>query len=388
MAQKRRKRTYGTGNVFEHRGSWFLRYRHDVPVNGTIVRKQKCVRLADVCDRYRIESDLRELVKNEMSKVEQSAKCSHVGIMFVEYAETVFLPMVERTSKPSTYAAYKTYLARYIKPWAADYALRDFTKAIVSSILRSAANTYELNTETVKKIRSILSAVFSLAIDTGAYPARSEFENPASHARIPESASDPEPTEAATFAEVQAYLSALKGNVLARAAVAIAALTGVRPGEARGLRWEEWDRAERHIWVNRSIWHREVGTPKTEKSVRPVPVDDQLREILLDLWNAQGCPISGYILAGEKRKNHPVILDNLAKRAIRPTLEKAGLTWRGWYALRRCHGTEVRKHTNGDTMAKALGNTKEVANKHYLKVTEVLPDVRRGVTAAFSGLIQ
>jgi len=71
--------------------------------------------------------------------------------------------------------------------------------------------------------------------------------------------------------------------------------------------------------VNRSVWHREVGTTKTEQSERLVAINDELREILLDLWKSKGSPIGGYILAG--RKNHPVILDNLAKRIIVPALE-------------------------------------------------------------------
>ena len=135
---------------------------------------------------------------------------------------------------------------------------------------------------------------------------------------MPKSATEPEATIASTREEVQAILVALKGKPLARAAVGIMAFCGVRPGEARGLRWEEWDRMEKHIAVNRSVWHREVGTTKTKQSERFVAVDDQLREILLDLWNAKGSPIGGYILAG--RKDHPVILDNLAKRVIRPAV--------------------------------------------------------------------
>ena len=50
---------------------------------------------------------------------------------------------------------------------------------------------------------------------------------------------------------------------------------------------------------------------------------DELREILLDLWKAQGSPISGYILAG--RNGQPVILDNLSKRAIAPALNRCSI---------------------------------------------------------------
>ena len=57
------------GFVFRKGDSWFLRYRHDVDVDGVIVRKQKCEKLADYCDRYRSKGDLDELVQEKMAKV-------------------------------------------------------------------------------------------------------------------------------------------------------------------------------------------------------------------------------------------------------------------------------------------------------------------------------
>ena len=62
--------------------------------------------------------------------------------------------------------------------------------------------------------------------------------------------------------------------------------------------------------------------------------------------------------------------------------------WRGWYALRRFHGTQVRVESNLETTAKALGNSKAVADRHYIKPQNVLPDVRRAVNDALSGLVQ
>jgi integrase len=77
---------------------------------------------------------------------------------------------------------------------------------------------------------------------------------------------------------------------LERAAVGIIAFTGVRPGEARGLRWEDWDRAQQQLKIERSIWHTVEGTPKTAHSVRFVAVCADLRVMLLDLWEKQGRP--------------------------------------------------------------------------------------------------
>lgn len=237
-------------------------------------------------------------------------------------------------------------------------------------------------------IKSAILPRFTYAMSEGHFPARSATDNPASLARIPDCAAKPESTVAATREQVSAILAALKNMPLERAAAGIVAFTGVRPSEARGLRWEEWDRAKQQIHVRRGVWHRHVGTTKTEQSERFVAVSDELRDILLNLWNARKCPMGGYILAGPRKKGQPVILDNLAKRTIRTALEEAKIEWPGWYALRRFLGTQVRMQANTETASKALGNSKEVADRHYIKPTEVLPDVRRAVNSAVSGLIR
>jgi len=224
-------------------------------------------------------------------------------------------------------------------------------------------------------------------LTTGHFPARSAADNPASRALIPESATEPRPTSAATRDAVREILARLAAEemILERASIALVAFTGVRPGEARGLRWEEWDRTREQIAVKRSIWHTIEGTTKTPQSNRFVAVTEELRGILLELWKTQGSPLGGYILAHKDGKR--VNLDNMAKRSITPTLKTAGIEWHGWYSLRRFHGTQVREQAgNSDTMSKALGNSKAVADKHYLKPAEVLLDVRKAVNDAFRGL--
>ncbi len=199
----------------------------------------------------------------------------------------------------------------------------------------------------------------------GDFPGKSAGDNPASRALIPESAKEPGKTIAALAEEAKAILATLKNDSLARAAVALAAFTGMRPGEALGCRWEDWSREDEQLMIARAVWHGNVDTTKTDTE-RHVAVAPELRSILLDLWNEQGCPIARFILdrAGSgERKN---LLENLSKRNIAPVLKKAGIPWYGFYSLRRFHGTEVRKESgSSDTMSKALGNTKEVADKHY-----------------------
>ena len=141
-------------------------------------------------------------------------------------------PYAKRTTKPSTYASQETFWRLYIKPRVAKYALRDFTTPKVYELLNDVACTHKVNVRSVEKLRSILHGIFKYAINTGAFPGK----NPTDEVMIPESATKPKPTVAATRDEVQAILTALKGKLVARAAVAVMAFTGVRPGEGRGLR--------------------------------------------------------------------------------------------------------------------------------------------------------
>jgi integrase len=398
-----------TGHVYLQCGKWYVRLRMNFLENGKIVRKQKAIFLAEKSGRYRQESDLAELAQEKLAGVKAGEKCPQSAELFVEYVENTWIPFVARSKKPSTAAGYRSYWLRYIKPRVEGLALRDFTIAVVSSLLKDAAEMHTLNVDTVGKVRSILSAIFSYAIGNGHFPAKSAQDNPAHAALIPETATEPEETHTATWAEVKAQLAALDvpGLLLERAAVAIVAYTGVRPGEARGLQWPDWNRSADEIHVQRSIWHTHETTPKTAQSNAFVTVCPELRAILIDLWESQGRPLGGYILAHKdgRRAN----LDNLSKRTIVKALsrcsvcqqselaehedhdfqrdEKTSTPWYGFYSLRRFHGTEVRREAgNSDTSSKALRNSKAVADRHYLAPASVLPDVRRAVNGAMAGL--
>jgi len=228
------------GYVFKKGRSWHLRYWHNVNKNGQIVRRQKCEWLAPYGDRYRTKRDLAELVAEKLSSVKEADKCPRSSDSFVDYVEEVYLPFVLRDKKASTYSGYKTHFERYIKPRAGKYALRDFTVAVVSSLLEDIAREHTLNKDTFGKIRSIPSGIFTYAIGKAHFSARSDSDNPARRALIPESAVEQGKPEAAKRDEVKALLAAFKDMPLERAAVGIMSMLGTSRAEARGLRWEDW----------------------------------------------------------------------------------------------------------------------------------------------------
>jgi integrase len=128
-----------------------------------------------------------------------------------------------------------------------------------------------------------------------------------------------------TLKEIGHMLEAL--GEPARTAVAVAAFTGLREGEIRGLRWPDY--ADGQLQVRRSVWRTHVGETKTDESTGAVPVIGPLRTILDEHAKREGRG-DGSIFAGAKN-NFALNLDNLTKRSIRPAL---GDKWQGWHSFR------------------------------------------------------
>ena len=89
---------------------------------------------------------------------------------------------------------------------------------------------------------------------------------------------------------------------------------GLRPGEARGARWEDYD--GKRLSGLPVVWKTHTTTPKTAGSAKPVPVIEPLAGILAELRAADGNPQSGPILRGPRAR--PLDLHNLAARVVIP----------------------------------------------------------------------
>lgn len=112
-----------------------------------------------------------------------------------------------------------------------------------------------------------------------------------------------------------------------RTVVAVAAFTGLRESEIRGLRREDYDGKFFH--VKTAVWRTHIGGTKTRESQNAVPVIEPLQKILAAHKRKNGK--GEWIFAGEKM-GRPLHLDNLCRREMKPII---GNRWRGWHAFRR-----------------------------------------------------
>jgi integrase len=331
------------GYIFKKKGRWYGRWRHDVidkDAEGKprIVRTQHCEKLCECSDRYRRKRDVQPLLDEKLRPLNEGRTSAESTLSVREYTETFFLPHADRELRPATAHGYRALWKTYLRARLERITLRDFRCVDATNLLAELHRTHKLGRATLSHCKALLSVIFTHAKRSGVLDA----PNPVRDAGIPRSAESGE-THAYSPQEFMAMVDALEGA--AKTAVAVMYLAGLRPAEARGLRWSDYDEKTKTIRVSRSMWRGFTTNPKTEESVGSVPVPQVLADIL------DATPrTSEYVLISTLGK--PVDLHNLASRVIRPALAKCATCkkiqhvangheykpigeWRGFYALRR-----------------------------------------------------
>jgi len=351
------------GYIWRKGGNWYGRWWDAVVEDGRVVRRQKARRLAPYCDRYRSERDVRPLLDEILRPINEGKAKPESTLPVATFVENYYLPFAQENCRPSTYSAYATQWRTYLASRLTKTTLRDFRTVDAANLLGEIHVCHRLSRSTLRHLKAFMSAVFTFAKNQGIL----DGLNPIQDAMIPKKAAAPKETHANTTDEVLSMMAALEnaGERRACAAIAMMFFAGLRPGEARGANWENFD--GKRLYIKRSIWRTYATEPKTAEASKPVPIIDPLRSLLAELRVADGNPESGPILRGPVGK--PLNLDNLAKRTVRPILKAAGMKWHGWYALRRGIATLVNSVEKDAMAAKGLLRHASVitTQKHYIK---------------------
>lgn len=151
--------------------------------------------------------------------------------------------------------------------------IADITAAEVLDLLRKIERTGRR--ETAKKLKSDISAVFRLAIITGR--AQSDPTIPLRGALLsPKRQHHPAITDEAEFGKFLQALAEFNGWPTLKAALKFQILTMTRPGETRGAKRTEFDRAK-------AVWRIPEDRMKMRRP-HEVPLSRQSLELLDDIW--------------------------------------------------------------------------------------------------------
>ena len=350
---------------------WVYRWRE--VVDGKRLQKKKVI--GDV-DRYPNKSAVKREVENLRSEI--NARAERVGRLTVEelwghfQANELRDPDVSRS--PTTIALYLTNFRHHITPHWGKVLITEITPVGVERWLRSLpyANS------TKSKLRNQLSALFSHAIRHGLYSAAA---NPIKTVR--QSAERETTPDILSLEEIGAIISRLDSTRV-RTAVLVAAVTGCRRSEVRGLKWRDVDFEKLWLRLERGKVQKHQTKLKTEGSRKGVPIPQELAAALIT-WRGESLYRSDedWIFASEMNTGRePMWFDILLPRHIQPAAKAAGIDKAvGWHTFRRSLASilakrgenvkvvqELLRHANSSTTMKlyqqAYADDKRAAQDH------------------------
>ncbi|MGW6108183.1 site-specific integrase, partial [Bacillus subtilis] len=173
-----------------------------------------------------------------------------------------------------------------------------------------------------------------------------------------------------TAAELKQFLSAAKQyeNITNYTLIFLLSYTGMRKGEALGLKWEDLDFDNKTLTINKTRDNKGVRSPKTKRSYRTILIAEELIEQLklYRKWCKEIKFTYGLYLSDEDfifisfQSGLPVT-DNTIMYSMRRLSKKTGLKKITPHGLRHSHATIlISKRTPVKVIADRLGNTPQM----------------------------
>ena len=202
-----------------------------------------------------------------------------------EFLEKEWLPAIAATVRPTTYRSYEQHVTAHIVPHIGTVKLQQLSGAQVNALYATLAKVGKrdgktgLAPRTVHHVHTCLHKALKDAVRWG-YLMRNPLE-----------AADPPKTGGNGGNEMKAWnaeqLSAFLASVRAERLFPLwrlLAMTGMRRGEACGLRWDDLDLEHGRLAVRRALIPHEdaliVSEPKTARGRRVIALDAETVEAL------------------------------------------------------------------------------------------------------------
>jgi integrase len=274
---------------------------------------------------FKTRKEARIVGDEEMRKINTAIEKPQSRMSLEDFVDYHYFPHITTRLRPSTVHGYRRLWSDYKAFWTCDTKLRDFRTLDGDRILDRIHAAKGVSKNTLKNIKSFLSAVFKHARRTGVL----DSANPMQDVSLPKSRGAKD-TYAYSLEEVTAMLIRLP--LRSAAVVAVAAFTGLRKGEIAALKWDNYRQGL--LYVEQSKWRKHIDDPKTGKSKSPVPVIFPLAKILERWHQTIGDPKSEWMFG-----SNPLDADNFDDRHIKPFIDN----WHGWHAFRRGLSTTLHR---------------------------------------------
>ena len=336
------------GYIFRKGNGWYLRYYDFVAApGGSFSRKAKCKKLADYGRSFKSKTSVRSLADDFLRPFNDGTFVAAGSMTVDAFVEEYYLPYAKEQTRPSTYDGYHQMWKAYLKD-RMQMSLRDFRTVDCEALLNRIARKRNLGIRTIAHVKHLLSGIFRYAIRSGFL----RGANPVRDAVLPK-AKAPSNTHAYSLTEALTMIERLPDP--ARTIVAVAAFTGLRRGELRGLELADYKAAT--LTVQRSMWRKNDGAPKGKRGRGTVPVIPWLEKIL-DSYLRTVRP-KKYLFEG--LRGGPIDLENIIDSVITPALAGQPVRWHGWHSFRRGLATNLHQLGVADIVIQAILRHSDVA---------------------------
>ncbi|HEY7338945.1 MAG TPA: tyrosine-type recombinase/integrase [Bryobacteraceae bacterium] len=302
-----------------------------------------------------------EMTKGEareaVGKIVAAERAKNSPAAFGQFVEQVYFRFKSRRWKESTRQENVQRVNHHLVSKFGERELASFQRDELQDFLDSKGPG--LSFSVVDHLRWDIRAIFEMAVAEGLIA-----RNPALMLFTPKEAKKPV-RRAMTIDEVQKCFRVLgeRERLIAKLAV----LTGMRPGEIFGLKWEQLGAT--YADIRQRVYRGLVDTPKTEQSFRKAALSEGL---IADVqsWRLKSLTAESGSWVFPSERLTPMSKDNCWRRNIQPRLAEAGLGWVNFQVMRRTHATLMKAlGADGKLVADQLGHSLDVNQNVYTQST-------------------
>ncbi len=307
----------------------------------------------------------KELEKKEQEvrkKIEAGIYTDNKNITLDKYF-VEFLNNRRNHVKSNTVRSYKHYYYKHIAPALGKRKVQQIERREIQKFQMAVADSVSVATSNM--VMKVLKAILTEAVTDEII-----VKSPANGIKALKD-TNPKAAEtnhrALTLEEQKAFMDEIENEYLYEY-IATLLCSGMRPGEAAALAWNDIDYINRQIHIHKTLTYSENGqiiigeTPKTDSGLRDIPLTDTLKKLLARQKGKADKVISmdGLIFTTMK---HGLIYSHAVNRVIDRALdrlEEKGIHIEKFtaHAFRDTYATRfIENNGNPQTLKKLLGHS-------------------------------
>jgi integrase len=342
----RRKRQYGSGSLFKEGRGWAIRWRElEIAPDGTIKKRMRYEALGNIS-----RGEAGDILRRRVAEAGSNDRPKRSRVLFRELAEQWKVDVLATKYKRSTQKNHGHIVEKHLVPRFGDLAVCDVTTPVIQTYVTHLIRA-GYAPKSIDHIHDVLSAVLRSAVKWGHL-----HVNPATDVEMPPLKTI-RPKWALTVDQAIALFDQLPW-LMPRTMVGLALLGGARRGELFAFRWRDLDDANQCLHVRQAVYEGTFDTPKTDASVRPIPLSETALQ-LLTAWRTQARRSGPEDLVFATGSGKPISPNNVLRTWVWPACKAAGLPRVTWLTFRRTYSSWAHhKGVPPKVVAAIMGHTK------------------------------